>query len=312
MVQTDRSIEVSIAAHFVPDRAKFLALSLDAINQWNCPQIKVVLVTNDMALAQDDAVAASVKQLALAGRDVTFDLAKGLAHPWHLTWWHKHRLEEWVEHASADDLFCYMEDDIALPAGAMDYFAGHLTAAKSHGLIPGFLRYEMSASQRKISTDFRSHQVIEQSHLVDVQGVPFVPLQYPYWAGFMLDRELASEYLQSPWSNIESADAQPQSRGHSCRVQSAWGLTYHHVPKAMPSRIAVPVNDLLKPLDECLVWHTPNNYSASRSHGFGTIPIEQVFARAGVAAQISNLALAVRRLGQRIVRKLAQMFRDSD
>ncbi|MEP5936795.1 MAG: hypothetical protein ABJ239_00555 [Erythrobacter sp.] len=308
MNQPSRSVEISIAAHYVPERVQFLALSLDAINSWLCCDVRITIVTNDLALAEDAALTCSLAKLAKAGRTVTFDQTKDLDHPWHLTWWHKQHLREWSAQANRNDLFCYIEDDIAISADAIAYFIKHLDSAKAQGLIPGFLRYENSSENTQISTDFLSHQPVGKGNLMHLAGTPFVPLEYPYWAGFVLDKELAVEYLQSPWSNIESADKQPKSIGHSCRVQSAWALTYHNVPPTMPSRMAVPVDDDLRPLKECLVWHTSNNYSESRTHGFGTIPIDLIFARNGFLVKAANMLLFGARLRVRILNKIARVF----
>jgi len=309
MIQDNRSIEVSIAAHYVPQRVRYLARALDAINQWQQTDIAIAIVTNDLALADDPALSAVMNELNNSGRKVTFDKTHGLEHPWHLTWWHKQRLRQWAEQAGDGDLFCYIEDDIAVPRAAIDYFMQYLDAAKQRGVIPGFLRYEIDADNRTISTDFRTHQSIADDDIISLSGTSFVPLEYPYWAGFVLDKKLADEYLRSPWSQIDSANAQPQSHGHTCRVQSAWALTYHNVLPTMPSRLVAPVDADLQPLEQCCVWHTPNNYSATRSYGFGTIALGSVFMRAGLRAKIANLRRALAQQGHRIMRKLGGIFR---
>ena len=306
MAQASRSVEVSIAAHYVPERVQYLALSLDAINSWRIPDVRITIVTNDLALSKDTALATSLSKLADAGRIVRFDLASSLDHPWHLTWWHKSHLREWSARAKPNDLYCYIEDDIAIPAEAISYFVRHLENAKAHGLIPGFIRYENGPKGTQVSTDFRSRQAIAEGDLIHLENTPFVTLEYPYWAGFVLDKELAQEYLRSPWSDLESADEQDKSIGHSCRVQSAWALTYQNVPASMPSRMAVPVDDDHRPLKECLVWHTPNNYSASQLHGFGTIPVSQSFAPRGITSRLANILLFSLRLRLRIMRKIAR------
>lgn len=308
MIQDNRSVEVSIAAHYVPQRVQFLARALDAINQWQQSDVTISIVTNDLALAEDPGLADILGALRHNDRTVIFDKAHGLEHPWHLTWWHKQRLRQWTKQAGDGDLFCYIEDDITVPPAALDYFVQYLDAAKQLGVIPGFLRYEIDANDRTISTDFRAHQIVEDSQIINLSGTSFVASEYPYWAGFVLDKALAEEYLRSPWADIDSADAQPQSSGHTCRVQSAWALTYHSVPPSMPSRIVVPVDASLQPLEACRVWHTPNNYSATRLHGFGTITLERVFMPPGLPANYANLRRTAAQLGQRLMQKLAKVF----
>jgi hypothetical protein len=302
------SVEVSIAAHYVPQRAGYLAQSLDTINQWTIGEVSVTIGTNDGALQRDPTLANVLERLRRSGRKVSFEVAHGLAHPWHLTWWHKQRLREWAESADEGDLFCYMEDDIALPDQALAYFWEFLPAAKEQGVIPGFLRYEKNRNGRNVSTDFRGHQAVAKKEILELEGQRFVAPDYPYWAGFILDKELAEEYLASPWADLNLADQQPQSNGHSCRVQSAWALTYNDVPPGLPSRLVVPVGESLTPLDDCLVWHTPNNYAASKVHGFGTVPIDKVFLPAGLLAAFRQVSWNVSDQFRRLKAKVARIF----
>lgn len=122
-----------------------------------------------------------------------------------------------------------------------------------------------------------------------------------------MDRELAAQYWRSPWSDRLSAEGQPQSRNYTCRVQSAWALTYDTIPAGFSSRCVIPVDDNLNPLPESMVLHTAGNYSLSKTHSFGTVPVEKAFLREAIASRISNLIWNMRAIVRRVLGKLARL-----
>ncbi len=299
-------VTVSIAAHYVPARIPFLARSLEVMIDWPVADAAITVVTNDAGLQDEPDFKRVSNALRTKGHSIAIDIVNDLAHPWHLTWWHKRHLRSWIKTARDGELFVYIEDDIAIPAEALAYFRKHVESAKSKGLIPGFLRIENAPDGRSIAADYLGPQTVTENEIVTLGGTRFVAPKFPYWAGFVMDSDLAGEYLASPWSDRKLADTMPQSNGHSCRVQSAWGLTYHKLPEGLFSRMIIPVDDDLQPLDNCMVWHTANNYSVSKKHGFGTVPAKAVFQRPGVNAllrsgrwQTSNF---IRRLSARLRR----------
>ena len=281
---------VSVAAHYSPSRVPFLARVLDAIAGWSHRQVHVTLVTNDLALGEESLILQCRERLSARGYELVFDRAHGMAHPWHLTWWHKPAMRAYFAEAEADqspfDMFMYIEDDIVVSCENIEYFERYLPAAKAIGCLPGFLRFEKGASGSRISPDYRGYQFVSRDSLIELDGQMFVAPEYPYWAGFILDRGLYREYAASPWSNFEQAETMPQSRGHSCRVQSAWALTYESVPQGLPSRYIVPVDDDLVPLECCQVWHSANNYSVSRQHNFGTVAMDEIFQQSKLVASV--------------------------
>ena len=299
------AIMVSVAAHYVPRRVEFLAQVLLAISQWQAADVTVFIDTNDLALADDPQLAAAVAALAARGYDLRFDRATGMAHPWHLTWWHKPRLREWsAGGGDPDDLFIYVEDDIVITQDNLAYFTGALPAAKAQGRIPGFLRYELAADGTVMTPDARGCQLVNAVEQLVLDGQRFIAPVWPYWAGFVLDRELATEYLASPWSDLELADRLPQSVRHSCRVQSAWALTYAEVPNGVHSRYIVPVDDKLNPLSTCLVWHSANNYVVSKQYNFGTVRMADMFRTDAWGARLYNTAWQARALLRRVSDKV--------
>ncbi|TIX48977.1 hypothetical protein [Alteraurantiacibacter aquimixticola] len=299
------TFDVSIAAHYVPARIPYLAKVLEAIAGWRREQVTVTVVTNDLAIADEDLIGQAKRKLEAAGFALKFDRAHGMDHPWHLTWWHKRHLREWFDRSgTAQDLFMYIEDDIVVDADNIAYFERFLPGAKAAGCIPGFLRYEVLPDGTRMSPDSRGYQPVQDREKLTVDGQAFVAPQFSYWAGFVLDRELCAEYFASPWSDIDEADTLPQSRNHSCRVQSAWALTFENVPRGLPSRYVVPVDQELAPLPECMVWHSANNYTVSKTHNFGTVRMQDMLLEPGPLASLRQAHWDAQALARRLVDKV--------
>jgi len=306
------AITVSIAAHYVPRRVEYLAHVLLAISRWQGWDVTVYLDTNDLALADDPALAGATAAVQARGFTLCCDVAHGMAHPWHLTWWHKPRLREWAaQGGDAADLFIYIEDDIVITQENLAYFIHTLPLAREQGRIPGFLRYELADDGTVMTPDARGCQQVTAAERLVLGGQDFIAPHWPYWAGFVLDRELVSEYLASPWADLEQADRLPQSHNHSCRVQSAWALTYAAVPPGAHSRYVVPVDPYLDPLPECLVWHSANNYVRSKQHNFGTVRMADMYRASALGARFYNLRWKAqafaRRVGDKVRREAAKI-----
>lgn len=302
------SFDVSIAAHYVPSRIPFLAEVLKAIADWDRPKVSVTLVTNDLAIAEEPMMQACAEQLRARGFAVHYDLTHGMAHPWHLTWWHKQHLREWHKRAGTPhDLFMYIEDDIVVTAENIAYYERYLPACKARGVLPGFLRFEVLPDGTRMTPDARGYQAIGPNEEMLLEGQRFVAPKFSYWAGFIVDRELCSEYFASPWSDIEKADTLPQSRKHSCRVQSAWALTFENVPAGLPSRYVVPVDEQLSPLECCQVWHSANNYTVSKQYNFGTVRMDEMFQRSPTITALRQAAWDASAFRRRVFDKLRRM-----
>ncbi|RIV83046.1 hypothetical protein D2V07_17135 [Aurantiacibacter zhengii] len=303
---------MSIAAHYVPGRVQYLAKVLDAIQGWDYPNIRVTLVTQDLSLNDEPQLLECRQKLEDRGIGLQLDKVHDLAHPWHLTWWHKDHLRAWAwKDGSAGDFFVYIEDDIVFTNENLQYFVRTLPRMKSVGCIPGFLRYESALPDKVIAPDYRGHQIVREADIVSLDGREYVNPDYPYWAGFIMDRELATEYLASPYSDLERGSDMPHTLANMCRERSAFALTYWNVPAGMASRNLVPIDKNRQPLGECLVWHSAENYSVSKYHSFGTVGIDEIFLAPTLSAYFRNPVWHVkafaRRVNDKIRRELAAL-----
>ena len=83
-----------------------------------------------------------------------------------------------------------------LPQRNLRYFYDTLPILTAKGLIPGFLRYEV-VNGRRYLVDIVEPQLIYLSPNVMIENCRFIGPVSPYWAGFILDKNLATEYIRT-------------------------------------------------------------------------------------------------------------------
>ena len=302
-------ISVSIAAHFIPHRARFLAQVLRAIAGWQSTDASVIVDTNDLEIQSAPEVRDACQRLKSNGIQIEFALADKIEHPHHLTWVHKQRLRDWSSKTGSEsDYFIYLEDDIVLSADNLDYLLQTYPKAAAIGRTPGLIRWEADQDGNRFATDFLEPQIIGVAETLKINEEQYVEPKFPYWAGFIVDRKLAQEYLRSSWAKRDSEEAIDRMGATDCRAQSAFGPTFVAAPRGSGSRIIVPVDNRLRPLPQCLVHHCAQNYVSDSSNDFARIPLEMIFRPSGWAA---NLDLSFIRLGalfRRVRRKLVRVF----
>jgi hypothetical protein len=309
MDQGTRSITVSIAAHYEASRVPFLITVLQEMEAWDFTEVSVTIVTNDLALAEQPALRKVISRLLRRGFTVEFDQTYGLEHPFHLTWWHKEHLRRWAKKGGRDDdLFIYIEDDIAISAENLKYFVKYLQPLKDVGLIPAFILYEKIKDER-VAVAFLGPQLLTIRPPIRVLDTNFVIPKFPYWAGFALDRDLCREYLKSPM--VDRTLAAVNFPRHTCRVHSALGLCYSDPPGDFESRYALPVEEGAPRVD-CQVWHAAQNYSTTKKHSFATVKMRDVFLPYEAKSRVKLLgwkSTALLRRGRRkAARELARIL----
>jgi hypothetical protein len=283
---------VCISAHYVPARVQFLETVLTAIATWPVEKVHGVIVTNSIDLMEQASILALKETYATKGWELRGELSGPLNHPFELTWVHKNLLQDWLSAGvKNDDLFFYLEDDIVLTRRNLDYFIHYLQLLRIHRLIPSFLRYE-TVNLGARSVDFTEPQVVRGSR-IRLAGYEFIGPSNPYWAGYILDKSLAEEYVKSDSFDLNRSRLRSS---WEVRERAAMGLTWEHPPKGFESRYVVPLVDA-RPAEECLVWHCAQTYTSAGHPKFGRLPVEEMFIK-------DNPALYARRAVRRAVRGL--------
>jgi hypothetical protein len=287
------TIEAHIVSHYREDRARQLDLVLSAMAEWQNCIVRAVITSNVDRYATTGLLAPYQERFAAKGHTLSLNVVDNLTNPRMLTWEHKKFMQPWLEHASpGEDFFLYIEDDIVLTNANILYFLRRRKQLKAHDLIPGFIRYETKGDEVRV-VDILKPEYWERERSIDIKGVTFHANAVPYWAGFIMDRELVEEYVVSRSftpKGSEFIQSQIQER-------SAFGLTFERPLKRLGSRVVVPIIDAA-PDPDCLVWHCSNTYSAEDHPTLAVMTVEQAFRR---EAANQNLGRRVRQAVRKAV-----------
>lgn len=277
-------ILTAVNFHFVASRLEYLFQVVRALSEYPTEAMDIVITTN---VAQEN-LHRQIRQLCepllepfpLGGqkKSLLIESYPNLGDPWMLPWCHKHLIRDvFLKDDSGYSHFIYLEDDILLPFRNFNYFLCYRDRLKTEGLIPSFQRIEFNSYDGNLYyldqvgvSDFNSRR------RVMLDGYEFVNLDYPFHAMFILDRELAREYIGTRSFDRElSKEVRPD---FDLAVRSGMGLCFENVPPGFAHRFACPVNpkSLTTP---CWSWvyHLPNNYTNNRLKPFGKTRIDQMF-----------------------------------
>lgn len=269
---------VAISAYYNADRLKYLEKVLSALSRF--PRIDVIVLTNTFdeeklqtlekscqnALSEPDA------EISYSIRSYDVDNGRG---GFYLTWCHKDIIKfEFLENEKYSH-FIYLEDDIEMKFDNFLYFLEYRELLRDQNLIPSFLRVEYSSLYKDFTnTDNKSRVRILTQPFLDLGDVVCVNLPNPYTACFILDKELAAEYIKT---RSFDADASRAVVRWNIRERAAMGLCFEHVPPFFKSRyvVVVPKGQNESP-KYTWVRHLPDNYAISNV-GLGSIPMRELF-----------------------------------
>jgi hypothetical protein len=278
-------ILAEVTFHFRQSRLKYLFQVVRALCEYPVEVLDVVIITNvdhDMALKQiRDLCAPLFKPFPVRRRskkNLLIESFPRLLNPWFLPWSHKHLIiDRFLSAESTHTHFIYVEDDILLSFDNFCYFAYYREMLKKERLIPSFQRIEYNDADNLLYlvdqvgvSDFSSR------NRVDLDGYAFVNLDYPYNAMFILDRDLALEYVETPSFDRERSKVVQPELDVACRA--AMGLCFENPPQGFAVRYVSPVDPstLMTP-SWSWVYHLPNNYVKNRLKPFAKTRTDQLF-----------------------------------
>lgn len=262
----------------VTDRATQLALVVESLRSLGAGTVEVEIFTN--------ASEQSLLGLTAPGHGHgTFSLrvvrvpAEQLTHPHSLAWAHMEASRRYLEHMTSNDLFVYLEDDILFSRENLLYWLSNRQSLAQHGLFASFARVEFSRDHRNwVSSDLQKPTNLDVASKLDLEESSdwgFVELENPYCAMYVLDAELAREFVDSPWFANESL----RFVDWDTRERAASGLLFRNVPQGFTSRGVVRYRKSSLTLDSgALVHHLGNTYANRRRSAFGTVPIDHALS----------------------------------
>ena len=278
-------ILAAVTFHFRESRLQYLFQVVRALSEFPVEIMDVVVVTN----VDNQATLGRIMDLcephfkALPARpsskkSLSIESHPNLSDPWHLTWSHKHLIvDRFLGLGAAYTHFIYTEDDILLSFDNFCYFTHFREALKSQRLIPSFQRIEYNDSDNRLYLlDQIGVSNFGARGRVDVNGYAFVNLDYPYNAMFILDKDLAIEYVDTrSFDRQRSEQVRPE---WGLAERAAMGLCFECPPQGFTSRYVLPVdpNSLITPY-WCWVYHVTGNYAKNHRKPFAKTRIDQLF-----------------------------------
>jgi hypothetical protein len=181
--------------------------------------------------------------------------------PWNLVWEHKKLLKNDYLISGTEDLFLYLENDMLFTQDNLDYWLSNRNQLNEFNLIPSFLRVEFNSIKNSwvaIDQFGVNHLNISSIPNLSLNSLTFVQLPNPYSALFLLDYELASEYIFSDAFDME------KSRGFiwwDKGARASMGVQFLNVPEEFESRHVIGIiKDTKSIASGALVHHLPNLY----------------------------------------------------
>jgi hypothetical protein len=252
---------VAITFHYDPTRFCYLEKVLSSLATFK--NADIVIITNVGEKEKLREIEKSLKKVLPQGigrGDISIKSFLALKHPHNLTWCHKDLIrKDFLNSTRNYTHFIYLEDDIGIDFNNFCYFVHFRKELKELGLIPSFIRVEINKNDDFVATDYGARINVDYAYQIHYKNLMFINPYNPYTACFILDHELAEEYIISPSFDIESSSSLCD---WGIRERAAMGLCYVNIPNGFKSRFVVPVDSSsFENPTYTWIYHLPNNYA---------------------------------------------------
>lgn len=258
---SEARILCAITFHFDISRLGFLAEVIRSLSEFTVVSMEIAIVTD--ATRQDDV--ALLRRLcfeALPGESADIRCYSELPHPFDLTWCHKTIIAE--EFARSNHRrythFIYLEDDIRFSFANFCYYVEFREILRGTGLLPAFVRVEYrECLGGLVATDASGPVRVPLQPHFNVGNIILINMPNPYNPCFVIDLELAEEYVQSRSFDQEASRAVCP---WGVRERAAMGLCFERIPAHFQSRYLVPAYRQTSMVPTfARIAHLPNNYA---------------------------------------------------
>ena len=307
-------ILVDVTFHYNESRLQYLFQVVRAFSEYPIETTDIVIVTNvddQSKLQKILSVCAPLVERHPTRRDsnktLSIESFPNLPDPWHLPWCHKGLIADRFLNAEMGYThYIHVEDDILLSFDNFCYFVRYRDLLRGQRLIPSFFRVEFNSKDNRLYladqigvSDFPSRKAI------NLDGFSFVNPDYPHNAMFILDQDLAMEYVQtSSFDRERSRELRPQ---WGLCERASMGLCFERPPEGFSYRYVIPVNpDTLKTPNWSWVYHIPNNYVTNLRQPLGKTQTDQIFSndksvvRWSPPTKLENIIWHLKRLAKRL------------
>ena len=271
---------VGCTFHFRADRLEHFYETIRAICHYPVGEVEIHVATNTFDPSQLASLKLLLDQLmetfpAALGYERRFSVHSfgGFRNPFELAWAHKSFIRDRFIGSSFSH-FLYTEDDLEVTFANFLYYLRYRDLLKQDGLIPGFIRTEFNYDDNEIySTDqFEPVKTFTRKHL-ELDGLSFMTLDNPHHAAFILDQELASEYVASRSFDMEKSS---EVYGWELCERSTMALMWERLPEGFWVRAVVPVTKSLVIPSMACIRHLPNTYANKPESRLGKVKMSSV------------------------------------
>jgi hypothetical protein len=160
------------------------------------------------------------------------------------------------------DIFIYIEDDMLVPYKAIKYWLEYNTKLIENNYNLGFVRIEFENNVEYI-TDLYGEQL---DTTIKLDQLYCVNNKNPYCAFWIYNKNEFNKFANSRYYYIDAI------RGYDIRAAAAIGL--HGLSTNWYKSTLIPMIDN-KLIENCKIYHMPNNYVCDKSSPFATIKFDE-------------------------------------
>lgn len=267
---------VTIPLWYRPARLIHLTEMIRTLAEFPVDTLDMIILTQTCDKNEIGVVERLVAPYQSTGKTFRVLPVPELADQFALCWEHRKIIKDIFLGSPKYTHFIYFEDDIRFSFLNFCYFLRYRQFLGDQGLIPSFVRIEYNADKFGFfSTD---QPDLEQNihRVVAINNdVTFFELQNPYCALYVLDQDLASEFVRSRSFDRDLS----QSVTHwGIPERAAIGLCFENVPSGRSSRYAIPVANQTQLVSHwSWIHHLPNNFTNQTEQPWGQRRIESIF-----------------------------------
>lgn len=276
---------VAITFHYSKKRLPELFQVVKTLSGFSTAALDIIVATNTTDAEEIDSIrrmcgplVSFATESSTCFKSLEVRSFAGLAHPFLLPWAHKKIIiDEFIDGRGGYTHYVYLEDDIEFSFTNLCYFLKYRPALRRWGLLPSFQRVEYNFSNDQLySTDQVGITRTDNRRIVRLDGFWFMNMENPYSGMFILDQELAREYVAT--RSFDPA-ASNEVKRWGIRERAAMGLCFETPPNGFSSRFVVPANpiDLTVP-GFAFLYHTPNNYANDPDDPLGKMLMTRLFS----------------------------------
>lgn len=275
---TSSRLLVCITAKFNVGRLEDLTRVLREFSEYLVESLEVVLVSDVAHGAEYDTLLRTA-QMFLPPDSVSISSHTDLASPLDLPWCHHDILRKrFLRPDSRFTHFILVEDDLRLSFRNFVYFLTYRDALKELGLVPSFLRVEYNRQHNYFyCADVLWSTRVQDRPRVTVGDVLFVEPRFPYIGMYIVDVDLAREYVETRSFDMETSKS-VSDWPHMER--SMLSVCFENPPDGFASRYVIPTDPLtLKPMPMGWVHHLADKYTNLDGQELGLYPVSACFHR---------------------------------